>query len=84
MSASTDDGGPAFPVQPANWKDDAGRDCVAFGSEGMSLRDWFATSALNGLLSDSTSSLGVESAAQWSYKYADAMLAERARKGEQP
>lgn len=56
-----DTGGPAFPV----------------GSyAGMTLRDYFAAKALQGILaghSDNTPDVSAE----WAYKYADAMLAQR-------
>lgn len=51
-------------------------------TEGLSLRDYFAAKAMQGLLGNST----IESSApafvsKWAYKYADAML--KAREGEQ-
>jgi hypothetical protein len=76
-----DDGGPAFPIQPftqPNGEFDWGRD-------GMSLRDWFAGMALQGLLAANPQSslLTAENVdrvmAEEAYKSADAMLA--ARKG---
>lgn len=65
------DGGSAFPVPD-----------YPRGS-GMSLRDWFASQALNGLLSNSTlkqtdfSMSGQEAVAKGAYMIADAMLKER-------
>jgi hypothetical protein len=41
------DGGPAYPVSTAKW-----RDVVDGGVEGMSLRDYFAAAALQGMLSE--------------------------------
>ena len=69
-----DDGGPAFPgLHPSS-------EC-RFLDCGMSLRDWFAGMALQGLLAHV---IGVEGAngrvskyAERSYQYADAMLAAR-------
>lgn len=86
MSAPND-GGPAFPTGHLNRAD---------VEPGMALRDWFAGRALNGLLSrslrpnsqgnTSTNWASVErygalEVAKFSYEYADAMLAERAKKG---
>jgi hypothetical protein len=43
------DGGPAFPQKHLKWTDQlSGKECVAIGFEGMSLRDWFAGQALQG------------------------------------
>jgi hypothetical protein len=82
MSAPINDGGPAFPV--------------IYDSSGMTLRDYFAGQALEGILSKainpndrgndsvnwaSTNAPGPTKAANSAYEYADAMLA--ARKGEQ-
>ena len=57
------DGGPAFPGP--------------YGSDGMSLRDWFAGQALAGLLSQEGVEASPETDAAWAYKVADAMLAAR-------
>ena len=62
-------GGPAFPVP------------VGVGAdEGMTLRDYFAAKAMQGLLAQSQgTALGspVEKAAEYAYAMADAMLKER-------
>ena len=42
------DGGPAFPVHSVSWKE-KGEDCVAIGTHGMTLRDYFAAQVLAGL-----------------------------------
>ena len=49
MSEKIDDGGPAFPLteDAVNFKN------KDFPMQGMSLRDWFAGMALQGILSDS-------------------------------
>jgi hypothetical protein len=76
------DGGPAFPTtQELN----ANGDVVRGGSDGMSLRDFFAANAppmpqmWRQVRHDFRSE--VEAHARWSYEYADAMLAERAKGG---
>jgi hypothetical protein len=56
---ATQDGGPAFPVQYV---------------PGMTLRDYFASAALTGLVANSIPT----GAAKEAYEYADAMLKERA------
>lgn len=58
-----DTGGPAFPV----------------GSyAGMTLRDWLAGMAMQGLLAGDSSNTP-DVCAEWAYKYADAMLAEKSK-----
>jgi hypothetical protein len=92
MSNPINDGGPAFPQQafintngqvvtPSDYFPDA---------SGMSLRDWFAGMALQGLVS--SAGAGIFTAgevpryeiASYSYKYADAMIAAREAKEEAP
>lgn len=74
------DGGPAFPVLEMH-TDGKSRTTMP----GMSMRDWFASHTINGLLL-SPGPIGDEArnncemAAQWAYMQADAMLAERERK----
>jgi hypothetical protein len=58
------DGGPAFPPNPND-------------AEGMSLRDWFAGMAMQGLLANCGADS--EQIAKKAYEYADAMLVERNR-----
>jgi hypothetical protein len=67
---TTNDGGPAFPGFASD---------ISNG-DGMSLRDWFAGKAMQGILSAQVHGLGVEFAEQFAklaYKQADAMLAAR-------
>ena len=52
--------------------------CSAF-NDGMSLRDYFAASALQGFLSAGTTINYLEIAVVRAYKYADAMLLERVK-----
>lgn len=51
------------------------------GSYGMSLRDYFAAAALQGLLAAPDVSGSPEGLAKWAYKYSDAMLAEHTKGG---
>jgi hypothetical protein len=68
-----DDGGPAFPhVNRFYWGGDERYD-------GLSLRDWFAGLALQGLCSLDDAKGDADQYAKWAYQYADAMLAERKR-----
>lgn len=68
-------GGPAFPTFGWDEKD------RAYKMHGMTLRDYFAAKAMQGLLSDSPSSSDVADAvntlAHFSYTIADAMLKAR-------
>ena len=64
---SKSDGGPAFP----NAIDNSG---------GISVRDYFAAKAMQGMLSIISQNTGtIEKCASWAYEYADAMLKERER-----
>ena len=58
-------GGPAFPVGNVN---------------GMSLRDYFAAKAMQGLVSDPDLVIDSAQVAQLAYVYADAMLQAREQK----
>ena len=66
-----DTGGPAFPF----WCDSNG----LANFQGMTLRDYFAAKAMQGLLACPKGEGENEKYAQWSYEYADAMLAERSK-----
>ena len=44
---------------------------------GMTLRDYFAAKAMQGLLSDGVGSLSDEELSDWAYKLADAMMKAR-------
>ena len=63
------DGDAAFP-RSGNWSND---------QEGMTLRDWFAGMAMQGMITDPTTSDNPDKCAQWSYAQADAMIAERSK-----
>lgn len=77
------DGGPAFPGRAIVKKRDhklgilLDREII---SSGMSIRDWFAGQALAGMLACPNAEGTVEEFASDAYRYADAMLAERATK----
>ena len=74
MSEKT--GGPAFPANGS---------FVEFIKEGITLRDYFASKAMQGILSEKHSmdgvsgGLNVANVSRWAYKQADSMLAERAK-----
>jgi hypothetical protein len=73
------DGGPAFPGLDslANSEDDYNDRATytAYGTSGMSLRDWFAGQALTA--SAMHYPMKANDAARHAYQMADAMLAER-------
>lgn len=75
---SKENGGPAFPFGQTD--PNSGQLVNGWGSEGMSLRDYFAAKALAGILADPNSAtVTTERVAIAAYDYADAMLAERAK-----
>ena len=82
MSAQINDGGPAFPVPSVAWKE-KGEDCVAIGTRGMTLRDYFAGQALASILVSpkfiETSTKNIVERAYW---FADAMLDQRMEEPE--
>ena len=70
-----DDGGAAFP-NPIEW--DPNGQVVFKGSQGMTLRDWLAGQALQGLMVNyNEHPHTVEVCAEIAYHAADAMLAAR-------
>jgi len=76
--SETRDGGPAFPTDyvaecpecRATW-------IAAHGHSGMSLRDWFAGMALQGILACEPDWEGEVTMEEWAYERADRMLAAR-------
>ena len=66
---SNNTGGPAFPT-PRYERGD-------MYSLGMTLRDYFAAKAMQGILTDSEIVMGATEIADLSYKYADAMMEAR-------
>ncbi len=67
------DGGPAFPIPPI---DNGPGNIKSQAKPGMSLRDWFAGLAMQGLLTHDDEGLIPETARD-AYRYADAMLNAR-------
>lgn len=90
---SAPDGGPAFPrVESTDYLVNSTARIVTTG--GMSLRDWFAGQAIQGILANGSPhvmAIGAKEAAEfgetrteqtwsrWAYEIADAMLRERAK-----
>lgn len=79
---SKDTGGPAFPV-PLNPGESYQAHHIA---DGMTLRDYFAAKAMQAAICSGVQALGFhdsykspEGVAMIAHKYADAMLAERAK-----
>lgn len=84
-----DDGGPAFPVPPGIWTQlpgDSGSEWSA-PERGMSLREWYAGLALQGIIACPGTSIGAdgkpmsasvfrEAASRAARLYADALIAE--------
>jgi hypothetical protein len=79
------DGGPAFPSRVTDggvfFNEDTGRNERTTSDEpGMSLRDYFAANAIQGLVNLAGCDLNAEAAL--AYRYADAMLAARNDQGD--
>lgn len=75
------DGGPAFPISDTYH----GIGNIERGESGMTIRDYFASRAMQGLIAQSDGTAlhsDPEIGALYAYRMADAML--KARKGEQP
>ena len=86
--AKTDDGGPAFPNPAFMLNEGLEFPWAGFGMGGMSLRDWFAAHAMQGMLAcqeflnevSEVADSKEEAAAmiaRYAFKFADAMLAQR-------
>ncbi len=69
-------GGPAFPAFEVRTHDTG--DLVENASQGMTLRDYFAGKAMQGICAFSPFNNGCEVIAYQAYKFADAMLKARA------
>ncbi len=71
MSNQINDGGPAFPNVPPDSQ-------YSDWDKGMTLRDYFAAAALQGMMAQFDPENELEHhIAKWSYKAADAMLKAR-------
>lgn len=70
---SDKDGGPAFAA--GAYEHNSGG--YLAWQDGMSLRDYFAAKAMQGLMASSANPESMEAAAKWSYNLADAMLKAR-------
>lgn len=71
-----DDGGPAFP-QCQTRKSSPGLDVLVSTWGGMTLRDYFAAHALQGLMADSNVNADCETLCHAAYQLADGMLKVR-------
>lgn len=76
MSNPINDGGPAFPLAASTGDPRDGVYCCS----GMTLRDYFAAAALTGQLMCIGNQADPEKRSKEAYRYADAMLAERAKR----
>jgi len=76
---SAQDGGPAFPSGEKTWLGDAtGWDKTEPIFKGMSLRDWFAGMALQGIIAGSQGlEMSTQQFAEQAFKLSDAMMKER-------
>jgi hypothetical protein len=70
-------GGPAFPTLERSYEDRCSENTIHVTEGGMTLRDWFAGKALEGLLAGRGAAHTHESRAVDAYAYADAMLKAR-------
>lgn len=66
------DGGPAFPTENERQTGNS-----SYHYQGMSLRDYFAAKAMQGMLVDKEIEGSWTRCAAWSYQMADAMLKAR-------
>ena len=74
-------GGPAFPLCRPNQYSPQGEVIQrGFTEGGMSLRDWFAGLAMQGMLADSRFEGLLDKTSEIAYDFADAMLKERDKK----
>ena len=80
MSNDTNNGGPAFPGQWYDFQPITGEQVVREQWGGMTLRDYFAAKAMQGLLANAGGPIQascVEDAADFAWHIADAMLKAR-------
>ena len=67
MNTTQDDGGNAFPFQP---RDGTGYPCAEH-SPGLSIRDWFAGMALQGLLANPSGPIQANGMSGWGWTNCD-------------
>lgn len=85
---NTDTGGSAFPQPPIKYVTSSGGSFYAPESAGgMTLLDYFAAAALQGVLAGEAGKkpddhATYQDASKWAYKYAEHMLAEKRRREE--
>lgn len=84
MTTTTDTGGPAFPLHTAEWHEEVNQKGYAQHdfTMGMTLRDYFAAKAMQGMLAANGDSNGYleyeeKTVAANAYRLADAMLKSR-------
>lgn len=75
MTDTINDGGPAFPTQTFCY--DGQGQILQYQEPGMTLRDYFAAAALQGITARTHINSDMRGWAELAYKHADAMLAER-------
>ena len=81
MSQDKYTGGPAFPIQLTDAQEERRNNSPEMGSaNGMTLRDYFAAKAMQGVLASNPTISG-DAFAALSYKLADAMLSARQLSG---
>lgn len=79
MSDKIKNGGPAFPIEKFPVKFDKKGYAESFKSySGMTLRDYFAAKAMQGIIiSMGMSQTQINDIVKWSYNFSDAMLEAR-------
>ena len=78
MDRDVDDGGAAFATPPAKGIDGlTGEECYQEGQPGMSLRDYFAAAALQGLLANSREPTDMTLITDEAYYLAERMIEDR-------
>jgi hypothetical protein len=83
MKSSINDGGPAFPF--GQFSETTGQPINGYYNPGLSLRDYFAAKAMQGLIAAPGNITEIDldawsrTVAPFAYLAADAMLAERAK-----
>jgi hypothetical protein len=81
--STTNDGGPAFPHESIVLRATDNAVAASAVFNGMTLRDYFAAKALQGMMADSQCVSTADDFARSSYALADAMLSARAQGGKE-